>query len=191
MPALASRRLVPLLAAAFLAGALLGAGLARLAFAPPGPERVAGSEAGATRPAASAGAPRIGEATLVVTRTRYAEGDCEETLEQTTRAPADWVGMTKEDLAARYPDAAIVEFSPERVVIERSQEGCPYRGRTVLLRMGRVGVYYGTPNNLGPLERETDVTEDDLTAADRERLSRGIVVDSDEEVDALLEGLGR
>lgn len=148
-----------------------------------------GGAGGRGLPAASAPEAQVGPETEVVTRTRYSEGDCAQTLEQTTKAPADWVGMTRSDLAARYPDAAVTEFSAERVVIERQAVGCPYRGRTILLRMGRVGVYYGTLNDLGPLQRETDITEDQLTSADRERLQTGIVVESDEEVDALLEGL--
>ncbi|MBE3589370.1 MAG: BofC C-terminal domain-containing protein [Firmicutes bacterium] len=133
--------------------------------------------------------PRITAETVVVTRTAYTEGDCRQTLEESNPAPADWVGLTRPDLERRYPDAVVETFTPERVVITRTAMGCPYRGRTILLRQGRVAVYYGTPNDLGPLQRETDITADQLTDKDRARLENGVVVTTDEEVDALLEGL--
>lgn len=168
----------------FLLGAAAG-GFAERSGLPIAPS----AHAPPARPAAQAPVPRVEAGTSIVTRTTYTEGDCSQTLEETTTAPADWVGMTRRDLEQRYPDAAITEFSASRVVIARRERGCPYRGRTILLRMGRVAVYYGTLNDLGPLARETDITQDDLTSGDRQRLEAGIVVQTDEEVDALLEGL--
>lgn len=177
-------RLSLALAFAFIVGALAGgyADRAGIAFIP-------STRAPAARPAVQVPVPRIEAATKVVTRTTYSEGDCSQTIEETTAAPADWVGMTRQDLERRYPDAAVTEFSAGRVVLARHERGCPYRGRTILLRMGRVAVYYGTLNDLGPLARETDITQDDLTSGDRQRLEQGIVVQTDEDVDALLEGL--
>ncbi|MDI3269104.1 MAG: hypothetical protein QJR00_00165 [Bacillota bacterium] len=134
-------------------------------------------------------AARIQRDTEIVRRITYVEGTCRQTLEDVARAPADWVGWTRADLEEFQADAIIEEFSPQRVVIHRQAPGCPYRGRTLLLRQGRVGVYYGTPNDLGPLMRETEITEEVLRPQDRARLEEGVTVLDDEEVEKLLEGL--
>lgn len=85
----------------------------------------------------------------------------------------------------RYMDASSVLLV--RSVEALCPEDAPYR--TVVLREGRVAVYYGRRPHEEAIKEITHLREEDLLDADKARLRQGVVVRGDQEVRRLLEGL--
>lgn len=138
--------------------------------------------------ASKAPEPLIGPNTVIERDTTYAA--CNQQITESEPAPPEWQGMTQADLIARYPDIHVVSFTASKVVLALQAAGCPYHGRTIRLVDGKVIVYYGSPDNLGPVKEVTSVDVGKLTEADRKRLEDGIAASDDNEVKRILEGLG-
>lgn len=142
------------------------------------------------RPLPPARLVSTGPDTLLVFETDYS--GCGRHLTRAEAAGADRAGLDREGLARRFPGWEVVSFTPGRVVLRRSEAGpCPpdLRYRTIALRGGRVVIMAGRPEAPGPVLTVTDITVDRLLPADRQKLERGFMVDSEEEAWRFLEGL--
>jgi hypothetical protein len=107
-------------------------------------------------------------------------------------APAGGMaGWSRECLAAAMPGWQLEAFAPQAARLVRISSGmCPDMQvfRTLKWREDRLAVFYGRPPHL--LFKETiEPLPDGLTAADRRRLTEGIVVKGDGGVLAQLEGI--
>jgi len=121
---------------------------------------------------------------------RIIYADCRRTVDFS--APAGGMaGWTRERLAAAMPDWHLERFEPDGARLVRVSPGlCPEMQafRTLRWREGRLAVFYGRPPHL--LFKETiEPVPDGLSAADRQRLTEGIVVRGDEGVLSQLEGI--
>ena len=121
---------------------------------------------------------------------RITYADCRRAVDFS--APAGGMaGWTRERLAAAMPDWRVELFEPDTARLVRVSPGlCPEMQlfRTLRWHEDRLAVFYGRPPHL--LFKETiEPLPDGLSAADRRRLSEGIVVRGDEGVLSQLEGI--
>lgn len=131
-----------------------------------------------------------GPGTLFVFETEYPA--CGRRLSRAEPAGAARSGLGREELARRFPGWEVADFTPGRVILRRVVAGPCSRElqyRTVTLRDGRVVVLAGRPEAPGEVLLVTDVTEDRLLPADRNKLRRGVLLQSEEETWLSLEGL--
>lgn len=107
--------------------------------------------------------------------------------------PLPMVGLQMEDIRLVYPKWQVREFTAKRLVLVTSlPEMCPddIRFRTITLRDNKVVVLHGSGLHAdSPVMARTSIDADRLSKADYERLTRGIVVTSDQEVEDWLEGI--
>lgn len=132
-----------------------------------------------------------GPQTLIVLKISYPA--CGEEEVRTVEAGAVLAGLHRGELLSRFPGYEAEVFRAGQVVLRRVQDGpCPdsVSYRTIGLRDGRVVVFAGRPESPGRLLHDTGILVDNLLPADREKLSRGIVVRGEAEVWRVLEGLG-
>lgn len=131
-----------------------------------------------------------GPGTLFVFETEYPA--CGRRLSRAEPAGAARSGLGREDLARRFPGWEVADFTPGRVILRRVVAGPCSRElqyRTVTLRDGRVVVLAGRPEAPGDVLLVTDITADRLLPADRAKLERGVLLQSEEETWLFLEGL--
>lgn len=106
--------------------------------------------------------------------------------------PGEWAGMDPHEFKALDPDALVVEFTPQKVVVRRELEAwCPVHAvyRFITISGGRVTVYRG--NCADPdFVLSQSVSAESLDAETRRVLEAGILTQRDEEVRRLLEGIG-
>lgn len=117
---------------------------------------------------------------------------CGDTVTETSSPPQEMLGLSLDDLRQLYPDWTIASFEKGRAQLTRSVDGlCPdmERYRYVRLEADRINVYLGRPPRLMYKEFFT-IDPEALRQADRERLEAGVIVEGDEGVAELLEGLG-
>jgi len=136
------------------------------------------------------GVPAIQPSTTLVYRTLYVPCDLEAREEY--QADMAYVGQSREEFLMHNPGWQLVSFSPDRVVLEREVAGkCEefLAARTIKIQDGYVTVFFGSDDEGAPIMTVTDIVAEDLLAGDRERLSRGVTVDDEEEVWLILEGL--
>ncbi len=117
---------------------------------------------------------------------------CGDTVVETASPPAEMHGLGLDGLRQLYPDWTVSVFEKGRVQLTRSVDGlCPEMDRYRFLRLenDRINVYLGRPPKLMYKEFFT-IDPTALRATDRDRLAAGVVVEGDEGVAELLEGLG-
>jgi hypothetical protein len=147
------------------------------------------SASGQTAPSpAPAPDPVVGPDTIFRYRTFYA--GCGVEREGSAPAPLALVGLDRAGVERALPQARILSFGPDEVVLLETVQGCPFRYVTLTIRDGVVVAYYGRPGHLGGVYRVTGIRASSLTPADRARLERGVVFEDPAEVDRQIEGLG-
>lgn len=170
-------------------GAGYGAGLRGSAADPDTkpPEEVTLAE---PRPVGEEGENRLRREAVLVDEVYYKL--CDRIEKQVRAVPEEWVGLDRTQLAGLLESKELLSFTPDRVVLFSSDPGlCPelQRYRTLMVRDGHVALFYGKPDDLGPLIEVTDIPVDGLLPADQNRLQRGILVNGQEEALRFLEGL--
>jgi hypothetical protein len=131
--------------------------------------------------------PVVGPGTVIRYR-RFYKG-CGQEEVGAGPAPLGLYGMDRRELARAFPHARILRFSRDEVELSTEVPGCPYRSITATLRDGVVVAYFGTPAHPGPVYRVTRIRADRLSPRDRDRLATGVVVETPEQLEQLLEGL--
>lgn len=176
-----NRRILVCTALALCAGVLLGLAL-RLpaAAAEPSPE---------AEQVGSIGEASILPTTAVERQVCYLA--CHHTVEQVMGDTSPLIGMTRQELAAAYPDAAITSFTAERVRLVLSVDGyCPAH---LLLRADAQGTLAVWRMQEDALEMQPVLTlAATLDAFDGETaaaLSEGVLFDSMDEINAYLESM--
>ena len=149
--------------------------------------------------------PRIGPATQVVYRIRYAQTG--EVVSEARAPEAEMLNLTLEGLKRLYPQYSVEEFSSRRVILARTvarsepvpraephppvaqpEAPGPQTYRTIGLHEGYVAIFKGRPGTGASLLRVTSIPAERLPWGERERLTKGIEVQGDEEVAQYLEG---
>jgi hypothetical protein len=98
---------------------------------------------------------------------------------------SDIVGLNEKQLMEKYPQWRIDEFKPDKVVLIREIGGyCPNHF-VIREDNGMVAVY----DTAGKLLRDTGIPLDILPGIVQDQIKEGIVVNSQEEVNAILENL--
>jgi len=178
-----SRRAATITAVLLLAAALTALALGVRARQPGRPPQVPPAP-----PVRAAVETLLGEA-QVTWRVEYEGCGASEEFTTTSTGMAGW---TRDRLAAWLaPGWQLASFSPDAVLFVRSVAGvCPEMRvyRTLRLHEGGVGIFLGRPPHL-LLDRIAAVDPAALRPEDRLRLEKGIVVEGDEAVLRLLEGL--
>lgn len=106
-------------------------------------------------------------------------------------------GLTRQELEELFPHMEILLHSRNRVELLDPRDLCPQMKEhmTLILEDEGLMLRYGKPGHLGPRHPLADslVSLDmpPLSHADRQQLLRGIVLESEEEIWSLIEGLGR
>jgi hypothetical protein len=98
---------------------------------------------------------------------------------------SDIVGLNEKQLMEKYPQWRVDEFKPDKVVLIREIGGyCPNHF-VIREDNGMVAVY----DTAGKLLRDTGIPLDILPGIVQDQIKEGIVVNSQEEVNAILENL--
>lgn len=113
---------------------------------------------------------------------------CNHQLTEEVNAPQDLINLTEEELKKLYPNWKVESFGSERVVLSTDvDEQCPNH-YIVKEYDGKVGLFYQIPVNGKDFIRDIgNINIEQLRQDDREKLKKGIAVDSDEELAQLLE----
>lgn len=172
--------------------ALAGAGYWAFSRGPSGsPSRAEKPPSAGLSPVPEAPAEVVtGPETLIVLKTLYA--NCAEEATGAEVAGVGLAGLGRQELEKRFPGWDVETFRPGQVVLRKVVDGpCPeeVQYRTIGIREGKVVVFAGRPEQLGPVLRDTAIPASRLLPADREKLARGIVVRGEADVWRILEGL--
>lgn len=134
----------------------------------------------------SASEEKISIDTEIVEEIYYTE--CDHLIRATKRDIKNLVNMTKEELARKYPDWEIKEFSSERVVLYKEEQDFCNEHYLVKDVDGYVTVY--SMNNNDKIIEQAEVTEIEtryLTETDQEDLKEGIKVYTEQKLNKLIE----
>lgn len=96
------------------------------------------------------------------------------------------------DMAQRYPGWTMTEYSPDKVVFTRTQEGLCREDREyrhLKIKDGHVAVFYGKPRPDAILMKTTKIEAQYLPEEETRSLEEGLVVKDESELLYLLEGL--
>ncbi|ADL12241.1 BofC C-terminal domain-containing protein [Acetohalobium arabaticum] len=97
------------------------------------------------------------------------------------------------NLVAKYPQWTLAKKGKERIILKRRVDKvCPEHKEEMYLGIkdGTVAIFYGNPDDEQEiLKRKTNISVDLLPAEEIESLKEGIIVESQKELLALLEGL--
>lgn len=129
---------------------------------------------------------KISVNTDVVEEIYYPE--CDHLLKYTKQDIKTLVNMTKEELAKKYDDWEIKEFSTNRVVLYKEETGYCEEHYLVKEENGMVTIYnMDNKDNIIGLLEVTDVETKYLTENDQENLKIGIKVYSQQNLNKLIE----
>ncbi len=144
-------------------------------------------------PEPSGDADRISASTRI--EVKYA---CEECFHPEIIPNARVKGLNRTEFSEKFPHLEIVVFSRDRVLAIDADTLCPAMEGSITLLMdpdeNRLAVRYGIPDHLGPphpldaLVSELDLPP--LGSADRQKLLRGVRLESESDLWSVLEGLG-
>ncbi|HXL04082.1 MAG TPA: BofC C-terminal domain-containing protein [Bacillota bacterium] len=132
---------------------------------------------------------KIRSFTEIIYRTVYECGH-----EETNRipAPAEMIGLSRDDLAKQIEGWTITEFSESQVVFFQKRQGMsPSCLKTMHIgeKDGWVTVFYGTPDNRCRPKSATRIKVSDLPPRELDDLNTGIPVSGEEELLHILEAL--
>ena len=149
-------------------------------------EQTEASEAEA-RLAAQPEEARVTESTRMVFE--YQSGGA--TVKRREEEPAFFLlGMSREELAAAYPDWELVEFSAGRAVLRRRMATAEERDYVVGLYEGRIAVFYQEARQGSSLYQLTNIPAAALSPEEQQRLAAGIAVRGEQALDQGLEEYG-
>jgi len=117
---------------------------------------------------------------------------CGDTVVETSAPPPEMIGLDLEELRQLYPEWTVAVFEKGRIQLTRSVDGlCPemVRYRYVRLENNQINIYLGRPPRL-MYKEFIAIDPKTLGTADRKRLEAGVIVEGDDGVAELLEGLG-
>jgi hypothetical protein len=98
------------------------------------------------------------------------------------------VNLTEEQLQSKYPDWKVKEFSKQQVILTREiQTYCP-RHYIIGILNDNIAIYVYNSEGKKVLYEETETPISTLTPADQKKLEYGIVVNTADEVQQMLEG---
>lgn len=164
-----------------LAAAVLAAVAAVLML----PSRAASPEADTQ---ASADRVTVEEAAELLQTLSYTR--CGHSVTRRLTAPVELYGQGLDETAALYPEWKITEFSPALVKMERELElFCPDHKVLLPDGAGYLCVFENKYGDALALVRELGIPVQNLPAAAREEVERGLGFDSSEELDAWLESV--
>ena len=130
---------------------------------------------------------RVTESTRMVFE--YQSGGA--TVKRREEEPAFFLlGMSREELAAAYPDWELVEFSAGRAVLRRRMATAEERDYVVGLYEGRIAVFYQEARQGSSLYQLTNIPAAALSPEEQQRLMAGIAVRGEQALDQVLEDYG-
>lgn len=121
----------------------------------------------------------------IIKKTYYTK--CGHTVSNYLELPKDIVNFTKEQVANKYQDYNIEEFSSNKIVLYKQiDDNC---GEHYLVKdnEGKVTVYKVLEDGSQSLVEETDIYTEYLTDEDRENMKEGISVNGKQELNQLIE----
>lgn len=102
--------------------------------------------------------------------------------------PEAYIGLGRQEITQKFAGWIIDSYAPDRVAFLKAVDGkCP-RHLVVTISGGRVVVFYDNEKN--EIRQVTSILERNLKAEDRQKLLGGINIDSEEDLQRLLEDFG-
>ena len=113
---------------------------------------------------------------------------CGHTAEKAVQAAGEEANMDEQQLMAKYSGWEITGFSPPIVEFSRKIDAyCP-KHFIIGVDDGFITIYVYNENGKKVMQEKTDISAKTLTPEDQQALSRGIVVDTEEQKEQTLEG---
>jgi hypothetical protein len=107
-------------------------------------------------------------------------------------APAEMIGLSRDDLARQIEAWAVAEFSENLIILFQKRQGMsPSCLKTMHIgeKDGWVTVFYGTPDNRCRPKSATRIRSSDLPPGELDDLKAGIPISGEEELLRVLEAL--
>ena len=115
--------------------------------------------------------------------------DCKHTVKTEVELPVEMVNLTKEEIASKYPDWTIKEFSKDEIVLYKLANGLCNEHFVINDEEGAVIVYRLDEDYNKSLYEKTNIYTEYLPSEDLERLKEGIYVYTLSDLNAELENL--
>lgn len=113
---------------------------------------------------------------------------CDHLIRNTRKDIKSLVNMTKEELAKKYPDWEIKEFSTEKVILYKEEQGFCNEHYLVKDVDGVVTIYnMDNEDKINEIIETTEIETKYLTETDQEDLKEGIKVYTQQKLNKLLE----
>lgn len=131
----------------------------------------------------------INNETQLIYKTLYAQ--CEDTIEEIQNATSELIGLNedgfKEYLTENQLDWEIESFSKERIVLSKQVDTICPNYYLVSVNNGCIAIYRYDENNNRRLIEQTDIPINILPIIDQEKLQKGVLLETMDEVNRLLE----
>lgn len=115
--------------------------------------------------------------------------DCKHTIDSEVELPTEMINLTQEELAKKYPDWTIKNFSEDEVVLYKLADGLCNEHFLIIDENGVVMVYRLDENYDKILYEKTDIYTEFLPTQDVNRLKEGIYVYTVSDLNSELENL--
>lgn len=112
---------------------------------------------------------------------------CNHIIKEYAEIPQEFVNLTKEELQEEYKNWEIEEFTPNKVILIKEEQGECGEHYVLKAENGVIVVYKKNTNGNETLIEETGIAIDYLTEDDKEKIEQGINVYGKEELNSTLE----
>lgn len=112
---------------------------------------------------------------------------CNHIIKEYAEIPQEFVNLTKEELQEEYKNWEIEEFTPNKVILIKEEQGECGEHYVLKAENGVIVVYKKNTNGNETLIEETGIAIDYLTDDDKEKIEQGINVYGKEELNSTLE----
>ena len=113
--------------------------------------------------------------------------DCDHTISNRATIPEEMVNLTKEELAEKYKNWEIEEFSQDEVILSRELESFCGEHYYLMEEDGHINIYTVDEAGNKTLKEENRMSCEYLPETDRITLRNGIMVYTKEELNKILE----
>lgn len=136
---------------------------------------------------ANANEEKVSPNAKLITNIYYNE--CGHTIKRTNIIEDKYINLTEEELQEEFSDWEITEFTPEEIIMNKSEDGICNEHYMVREKDGYVAVYSLDKNEKETLKETTEIATGFLTITDLARLQGGIKLYGRENLNSLLEDL--